>query len=612
MRMMLTFLRLAAVAGVLVLCSARSAHAQSVENVGVVINDNSAASQVIGDYYVKQRHIPTSQIFHINVEPQESITRAAYVAAIERPLAAAIAHGNLQDRLLYIVLTKGIPLRIEGGGGIDGTMASVDSELTLLYRRMATTAVVPTLGRVPNPYFLADKPIRDAHRFSHREFDIYLVTRLDAFTVDEAIQLIDAGLSPVTEGSVVLDTRGLPANTEGDRWLAAAADRLAMVDSPPKTVLDATVYAATATGPVLGYASWGSADRALQRRTSGVTLVKGSLAMTLAGADARTLLPPPPTWQPTTGAATPGTGVAGSPQSLLGDLLRDGATGAAGSVAEPFLQGVPRPDIVFPAYWSGFNLVEAFYLATPFLSWQTVVIGDPLCGPFVRKAMPRTDLDAGIDGPTELPTWFAGRRLAALRASMKTGQDVAPLLLRAESRLARSETAGGRAALVEAITAAPTLVGPLLQLAQLDEAAGEQEAARTRYRRVLELQPDNVIALNNLAFNLAEYGGDPASAKPLAVRAVTLSRRNPSIVDTLGWIEHLLGRDSEAAALLAEAIKGAPGGAELRLHAARVAWARGLSREAETYLREGLAREPALASRRDVVELQAALKAAAR
>ena len=30
-------------------------------------------------------------------------------------------------------------------------------------------------------------------------------------------------------------------------------------------------------------------------------------------------------------------------------------------------------------------LAESFYLAMPYVSWQTVVIGDPLCAPF-RKA----------------------------------------------------------------------------------------------------------------------------------------------------------------------------------------------------------------------------------
>ena len=39
----------------------------------------------------------------------------------------------------------------------------------------------------------------------------------------------------------------------------------------------------------------------------------------------------------------------------------------------------PRPDLLFPAYFSGRNLAESYYLAIPALSWQNIVVGDPLC-----------------------------------------------------------------------------------------------------------------------------------------------------------------------------------------------------------------------------------------
>jgi hypothetical protein len=39
----------------------------------------------------------------------------------------------------------------------------------------------------------------------------------------------------------------------------------------------------------------------------------------------------------------------------------------------------PRPDILIPAYIDGRNLAESFYLSVPAISWQNVMIGDPLC-----------------------------------------------------------------------------------------------------------------------------------------------------------------------------------------------------------------------------------------
>jgi uncharacterized protein (TIGR03790 family) len=73
------------------------------------------------------------------------------------------------------------------------------------------------------------------------------------------------------------------------------------------------------------------------------------------------------------------TSFGGSSQSLTADYIHDGATGASGHVAEPFLQFTPRPDILLPAYYRGRNLAESYYLSIRSLSWMNIVVGDPLC-----------------------------------------------------------------------------------------------------------------------------------------------------------------------------------------------------------------------------------------
>ena len=70
---------------------------------------------------------------------------------------------------------------------------------------------------------------------------------------------------------------------------------------------------------------------------------------------------------------------AGSPQSLTADYLHEGATGASGHVFEPYLALTPRPDYLLPAYLNGRTLAESYYLALRALSWQNIVVGDPLC-----------------------------------------------------------------------------------------------------------------------------------------------------------------------------------------------------------------------------------------
>ena len=55
--------------------------AQSAENVAVVINDNSQASRQIGEYYVRKRGIPPSNVFHIKTSPSDTIDRVTSLGA---------------------------------------------------------------------------------------------------------------------------------------------------------------------------------------------------------------------------------------------------------------------------------------------------------------------------------------------------------------------------------------------------------------------------------------------------------------------------------------------------------------------------------------------------
>ena len=143
------------------LLAAAPARAQTAENVAVVINEASPESRQIGEAYVKARGIPAANVIRLQTTTDETIQPNAYLATIQTPIATSLTRNNSFDRILYIVLTKGIPLRVLGTGGPEGTVASVDSELTLLYRRL-TGRTVLTRGKVANPYFHAARPIGEA------------------------------------------------------------------------------------------------------------------------------------------------------------------------------------------------------------------------------------------------------------------------------------------------------------------------------------------------------------------------------------------------------------------------------------------------------------------
>jgi uncharacterized protein (TIGR03790 family) len=581
--------------------------AQSAENVAVVVNDNSADSQRIGEYYARTRGLPQSNILRIQTSSEEAIERNAYARTIEQPLGLAIRRAGLQDRLLYLVLTKGVPLRIVGTTGLNGTHASVDSELTLLYRRLVGQ---PTSleGKIDNPYYLGAREIGEARPFSHREHDIYLVTRIDAFTVDQALALIDRAQVPAKDGRIVLDQRG--AAGSGGQWLEQAARRLADQGQGSRVVLETTANAAPGEKAVLGYYSPAASDLAPNRvRSVGMGFAPGSIAASLASFDARTFRQPPDDWRPTS-LPDKAAWFEGSGDPLIGDLIRDGVTGVSGQVAESFVLGAVRPEILFPAYVAGFNLAEAFYLAVPTLSWQTVVVGDPLCAPFDGKTLARDELEGATDSVTGLPALFAKRRLAAfLAANRDVPEAAAPMVVRFQTLFERDDRAGARRALEEAVRLAPRAVGLMVTLAQLEEQAGDDDAAVARYRRILEVQPTNVVALNNLAFALAVRHNGAAEALSLARRAAGLAPSSGTVLDTLGWIEHLLGNHAGAAKVFEQAVRLEPGQAEIRLHAAIVYLADGKSDRAAVELKEALRLDPALETRDEVRQLRERLAA---
>ena len=254
--------------------------------------------------------------------------------------------------------------------------------------------------------------------------------------------------------------------------------------------------------------------------------VPGAIAGTFVGTGARTFQPPPETWVPT-GDTNRNTWFAGSPESLVGDLVRDGVTGVAGYVAEPLLNATVRPQILFPAYLAGFNLVEAYYLALPHLGWQAVVIGDPLCSPFARKALSRSDIEDGLDDVTMMPALFAKRRLTIEMArSGDTPEKAVALTLRATTVAMTGDVSATRTALDEALAIAPRYVPALMLRANYDEHAGRHATGHERYKLILEVQPNHAFALNNLAYGLAVHMKMPMEGLPLARRAVAQAPTN--------------------------------------------------------------------------------------
>jgi tetratricopeptide (TPR) repeat protein len=88
------------------------------------------------------------------------------------------------------------------------------------------------------------------------------------------------------------------------------------------------------------------------------------------------------------------------------------------------------------------------------------------------------------------------------------------------------------------------------------ESSGNRVDALRAYRATLDVDPDNAIAMNNLAFLLAETDGDLNEALQLVRRAMTLLPDSMEVADTAGWIHLKRGENDAAIGLFAQAVAG--------------------------------------------------------
>lgn len=104
-------------------------------------------------------------------------------------------------------------------------------------------------------------------------------------------------------------------------------------------------------------------------------------------------------------------------------------------------------------------------------------------------------------------------------------------------------------------------------IAQQAMARKDYTAAIAQYRAILAINPENTIALNNLAWMLSEAGD--AKGREYAERAYQLAPFNASVVDTLGWTLFKTGDAARGLQMLRLANNLAPNEPEIRMHYAQ-------------------------------------------
>ncbi|MDQ2659843.1 MAG: TIGR03790 family protein, partial [Verrucomicrobiota bacterium] len=266
---------------------------------------------------------------------------------------------------------KGMPLKVrpttepypgdkpEAGPIGSRNDASVDAEIAVLARFAPQIS-----GAVNNPYFKSYRPMIEAS-----EMPFMLVCRLDAPTAATVREMITAGIEAERNGlwgRAFVDGAHNPPESAlgiGDQWMAEIVRQLHAIGIP--VVYENTSALFPAGYPVTDcalYYGWYSAGVTGPFADPLFRFTPGAVAAHIHSFSASKLREPNSGW--------------------VAPLLMRGAAAVVGNVYEPYLQLTTHFDIMSDRLLHGFTFAESSYMATPALSWMTVMVGDPLYRPY--------------------------------------------------------------------------------------------------------------------------------------------------------------------------------------------------------------------------------------
>jgi uncharacterized protein (TIGR03790 family) len=342
------------------------------DSILFIYNTLDSDSVAIKDYYTSAttgRGISDEMIYGMNLSLGEAITRTEYNEQIKAPVENFILTHDLKYRIKYIVLAKGIPLKVNAthdGDYYTLDYAAVESEMTLLFNTN------PLDGKVNNPFYA--KPAGSwfhPFKFSYGTGKMsYLVTRLAAWDLDEVFAEIDRGLYGYSgsEAYAILD-----GGTSYDR-MESAATRYAdmglqyLFENGPIFLTAETIANPAISDHVIAYTGHGIHHNPAPPGGTyyiaelDFTLLNGAIFNTYESFNGTTFIE-----------------ANRSSHGMVGDWIRVGGTGGIGHVFEPWSDAVGDERYLYPRQVSGHNLAEACYMSCKYLSWTETIVGDPLC-----------------------------------------------------------------------------------------------------------------------------------------------------------------------------------------------------------------------------------------
>jgi tetratricopeptide (TPR) repeat protein len=139
------------------------------------------------------------------------------------------------------------------------------------------------------------------------------------------------------------------------------------------------------------------------------------------------------------------------------------------------------------------------------------------------------------------------------------------------------------------------------------DGANRWPDAKKMYQATYRLYPNDAVALNNLAFGMAENGDDLDQALGLAQRAKQLLSTMPEVSDTLGWIYLKKGLADNAIEIFQDLVAKQPKQTTFRYHLGMALKMKGDKVRALQELKKALAGGPTDEERKKIQELMTGL-----
>lgn len=388
----------------------------------VLANRNAHGSVGLAKYYMEKRGIPKENLLQLWMTDKEHCGREEFEKKAVGPVRKHLKEKDPSRRIKCLVCMYGLPLKVsppalnaveekeledlkrqreevskelekakaekpekEKDVGKeydelnrkirkvrkDDQRSSFDSEIALVLKED-----YPFSGWVPNPLFLG---FRGKETSVSRE-ETLMVARLDGPTDEIVRRIIDDSLSVEKtglQGVAYFDARWPKPGDEKagkmkmgygfyDRSIHLAADRVQKSGRLRVVVNDKRGLFQPGECPAAAlYCGWYS----LARYVPAFSWKQGAVGYHIASSECSTLKRK-------------------DSQVWCKRMLEEGAAATVGPSSEPFVQAFPLPELFFGALIDGrLTLAECYFLSLPFLSWQMVLLGDPLYRPFGR-AMP--------------------------------------------------------------------------------------------------------------------------------------------------------------------------------------------------------------------------------